>query len=90
MENCSDGFNVPREHTAKLYIVGKRIMGSIGIFFRTNEKWSRFSKIRVKGQISKKIKKITLKLNCLFFFKNPLLSENKMDIICYSAIRQGI
>jgi hypothetical protein len=29
MENCSDGFNVPREHTAKLYIVGKRIMGSI-------------------------------------------------------------
>jgi hypothetical protein len=21
MENCSDGFNVPREHTAKLYIV---------------------------------------------------------------------
>jgi hypothetical protein len=22
MENCSDGFNVPREHTAKLYIVG--------------------------------------------------------------------
>jgi hypothetical protein len=32
MENCSDGFNVPREHTAKLYIVGKRIMGSIGTF----------------------------------------------------------
>jgi hypothetical protein len=32
MENCSDGFNVPREHTAKLYIVGKRIMGSIGKF----------------------------------------------------------
>jgi hypothetical protein len=30
MENCSDGFNVPREHTAKLCIVGKRIMGSIG------------------------------------------------------------
>jgi hypothetical protein len=30
MENCSDGFNVPRKHTAKLYIVGKRIMGSIG------------------------------------------------------------
>jgi hypothetical protein len=29
MENCSDGFNVPREHTAELYIVGKRIMGSI-------------------------------------------------------------
>jgi hypothetical protein len=26
MENCSDGFNVPREHTAKLYIVGKRII----------------------------------------------------------------
>jgi hypothetical protein len=25
--NCSDGFNVPREHTAKLYIVGKRIIG---------------------------------------------------------------
>jgi hypothetical protein len=32
MENCSDGFNVSREHTAKLYIVGKRIMGSIGKF----------------------------------------------------------
>jgi hypothetical protein len=32
MENCSDGFNVPREHTAKLYIVEKRIMGSIGKF----------------------------------------------------------
>jgi hypothetical protein len=26
---CSDGFNVPRELTAKLYIV-ERIMGSIG------------------------------------------------------------
>ena len=32
MENCLDGFNVPREHTAKLYIVEKRIMGSIGKF----------------------------------------------------------
>ena len=32
MENCSDGFNVPREHTAKLYIVGMRIMWSIGKF----------------------------------------------------------
>jgi hypothetical protein len=32
MKNCLDGFNVPREHTAKLYIVGKRIMGSIGKF----------------------------------------------------------
>jgi hypothetical protein len=32
MENCSDGFNVPRQHTAKLYIVGKRIMGNIGKF----------------------------------------------------------
>jgi hypothetical protein len=32
MENCSDGFNVPREHTAKLQIVGKRIMGSIRKF----------------------------------------------------------
>ena len=53
MENCSDGFNVPREHTAKLYIVGKTLMWSIGNFVRTNEKWSRFSKIRVKGQISK-------------------------------------
>ena len=54
MENCSDGFNVPREHTAKLYIVGKRIMGGASEnFVRMNEKWSRFSKIRVKGQISK-------------------------------------
>jgi hypothetical protein len=25
-------------------------------------------------------KKIAIKLNCLFLFKNPLLSENKMDI----------
>jgi hypothetical protein len=32
MENCSDGFNVPREHTAKLYIVGKTLMWSIGQF----------------------------------------------------------
>jgi hypothetical protein len=58
MENCSDGFNVPREHTAKLYIVGKRIMGSIGKFLCANEKWSRFSKIRVEGQISKSKKKL--------------------------------
>jgi hypothetical protein len=32
MENCSDGFKVSREQIAKLYIVGKRIMGSIGKF----------------------------------------------------------
>ena len=54
MENCSDGFNVPREHTAKLYIVGKRIMGSIGKFCSyKREMVTFFSKIRVKGQISK-------------------------------------
>jgi hypothetical protein len=32
IENCSDGFNVPREHTAKLYIVGKTLMWSIEKF----------------------------------------------------------
>jgi hypothetical protein len=31
MENCSDGFNVPREHTAKLYIVGINIPNYIFI-----------------------------------------------------------
>jgi hypothetical protein len=44
-----------------------------------------FSKIRVEGQISKS-KKIKIKLNCLFFKKNPLLNENEMDIFlreCY-------
>ena len=79
MENCSDGFNVPRENTAKLYIVGKRIMGALDNFVRTNEKWSRFSKIRVKGQISKS-KKNYNKIKLPIFFKNPLLNENKMDI----------
>jgi hypothetical protein len=31
-------------------------------FVRTNEKWSRFSKIRVKGQISKSKKNNKIKL----------------------------
>ena len=57
MENCSDGFNVLREHTSKLYIVGKRIMGSIGRFCSYEWEMVRFSKIRVKGQISKSEKK---------------------------------
>jgi hypothetical protein len=80
MENCSDGFNVPREHTVKLYIVEKRIMGSIGKF--CSYEWEMvtfFSKIRVKDQISKS-EKNNNKIKLPFFFKNPLLSENKMDI----------
>ena len=39
-----------------------------------------FLKSGLKVKSKKKTKKKTLKLNCLFFFKNPLLSENKMDI----------
>jgi hypothetical protein len=35
------------------------------------------SGLKVKSQNQKKI---TIKLNCLFFLKNPLLNENKMDI----------
>jgi hypothetical protein len=35
------------------------------------------SGLKVKSQNQKKI---TIKLNCLFFFKNPLLNENKIDI----------
>jgi hypothetical protein len=81
MENCSDGFNVPREHTAKLYIVGKRIMGSIGIFFRTNEKWSRFSKIRVKGQISKKKKKNNTKIKLPIFFQKSFAKRKQNGYI---------
>ena len=35
------------------------------------------SGLKVKSQNQKKI---TIKLDCLFFFKNPLLNENNMDI----------
>jgi hypothetical protein len=35
------------------------------------------SGLKVKSQNQKKI---TIKLNCLFLKKNPLLNENKMDI----------
>ena len=71
MENCSDGFNVLRELTVKLYIVGKRIMGSIEKCVRTNEKWSRFSKIRVKGKISKS-EKNNNKIKLPIFFSKIL------------------
>ena len=53
MENCSDGFNVPREHTDKLYIVGKTLMWSIEKCCSYEWEMVTFSKIRVKGQISK-------------------------------------
>ena len=69
MENCSDGFNVPREHTAKLYIVEKRIMGSIGKFcfvrMRNGHVFLK-SGLKIKSQNQKKI---TIKLNFLFFSK---------------------
>jgi hypothetical protein len=35
------------------------------------------SGLKVKSQNQKTT---TIKLNCLFLFKNPLLNENKMDI----------
>jgi hypothetical protein len=76
MENCSDGFNLPRQHTAKLYIVGKRIMGSIGKF--CSYEWEMVTFFLKSGLKVKSKKKNKKKL--LIFFKNPLLNENKMDI----------
>jgi hypothetical protein len=80
MGNCSDGFNVPREHTAKLYIVGKRIMGASENFVRTNEKWSRFSKIRVKGQISKS-EKNNKKIKLPVFFQKSFAKRKQNGYI---------
>ena len=80
MENCSDGFNVPREHTTKLYIIGKRIMGSIEKFVRTNEKWSGFSKIRVKGQISKS-EKNNNKIKLPIFFQKSFAKRKQNGYI---------
>ena len=62
-------------------------MWSIGKFVRTNEKWSRFSKIRVKGPISKSKKK-PITLNCLLVQKS--FAKRKQNGYIFTIMLQMI